>query len=145
MEISQALIDSIQDKVVTSIATTTILFLLSLLFKSVRGVVFFKAFEFTLDYESKFGKCEWDIKWENFLLTIQVPAMHDDHMPNVTVKINAENLGQEFKAIRVSESFQDVEHFPLKLRIKNIVRTNPDGSDKSYKIYLIVRRRRFFA
>ena len=114
--------DQITSKVLTSLIAGLVLFLLGLLFKSIRHAIFYKRHEFELEYDSDFRDCEYDIQWEALRVTIEVGAAHNDYLSNITIKRNSQNPGETFPVLKVSEQFHQISGYPLYVKLNSIVR-----------------------
>jgi len=133
----------VTSKVITSLLAALVLFLLGLLFKSVRHALLYKRHEFEFEYDSDFRGCEYDVQWEELRLTFQVGNVHNDYLENVTIKKNGVNPGKNYERLPVSNRFHEISEWNLHFKLVSIVRTRPQTGVKEYQIYIVIRRRRW--
>ncbi|HXU36219.1 MAG TPA: hypothetical protein VN937_07620 [Blastocatellia bacterium] len=133
----------IGSKVVTSLLTALVLFLLSLLSKTIRHALLYKRHEFEFEYDSDFRGCEYDVQWEELRLTFQIGDVHNDHLENVIIKRNEVNPGKKYEKVEVSNNFNEISEWNLHFKLVSIIRTKPQTGLKEYQIYVVIRRRRW--
>ena len=133
----------VASKVITSLLTALVLFLLGLLSKSIRHAVLYKRHEFEFEYDSDFRGCEYDVQWEELRLTFQVRSVHNDYLENVTIKRNDVNPGKTYDKLPVSNKFNEIPEWNLHFKLLSVVRTKPQTGLKEYQIYIVIRRRRW--
>ena len=133
----------VASKVITSLLTALILFLLSLLSKSIRYALFYKRHEFDFEYDSHFRGCEYDVQWEDLRLTFEVGNEHNDHLENVKIKRNDVNPGKLYEKLEVSNKFNEIPEWNLHFKLVSVVRTKPKAGVNEYQIYIVIHRRRW--
>jgi hypothetical protein len=132
-------------EVLISVLTALVIFLFSLISKSIRYFLFYKRHEFEFEYDSDFRGCEYDVQWEDLRLTFRIGAAHNDYLENVTVKKNDVNPGKAYEKLPVSNRFNEIPEWKLQFKVLSIIRTKPQTGVKEFQIYIVIRRRRWFA
>jgi hypothetical protein len=131
------------DRIVASLLSAFVLAVIGLAFRSVRQALLYKRHEFDFPYDPSWQSCEWDIQWEGFRVTIEVIGVHNDYIEKVVIKKQGANPGQTFERLEVSDTFHPVAEWPLYFKLNSITRSRPSSGSKSYRLYFVLRRRRW--
>jgi len=131
------------EKAALSMLTAGAVALVSLLSRTVRDAVFYKRYEFVLDYEPEWGMCQWNIQWDRFKVSIDGSGVRKEYIKTVIVKIDGTSPGRTFEKLEVSDTFYQLERLPVALKLNSIVRTRTEPGKDSYKLAWVLRRRRW--
>ena len=134
---------SIFDSILASLIVALIGMIAASLSKTFRNLAFYRQHTYVLDYDKLDRIHKWDIQWENKGLTIKPETISNDNMKNVEFKLRADGRKYVVKRLTVSQEFQKPKKWPLQFRIGSIVRDSMRENSKRYKIYFIVRVRRW--
>lgn len=137
------IMEKLPSEVGTSLLTTVVIFTLTLLSKRIRQFLFYKRHEFEFEYDSDFRGCEYDVQWEDLRLTFEIGEVHNDYLSNVVLKRNAVNPGINYQKLPVSNKFEEILEWGLHFKLNSIVRTKPQMGVKEYRIYFVLKRRRW--
>ena len=118
---------------------------LTLLFKSVRSVIFYNRVEYDLPCERpSIGTpftCVWDIHWEDYRLTFKAGDISDDKIKSVMF----EKLGGKTESIPElfpSDTFRSLFGGEIQMKLNSIVRHKPPTGNRTYTLRMVFRRRR---
>ena len=131
-------------RILASLLTALVIAMLGLTFRSVRQFVFYKRHEFDFIYDSTWESCKWDIQWETFRVTIEASGVHNDYIEHLVIKKQDMAPGQRFEELHPTDTFHQVDKWPLYFKLSSITRTDPrprTGS-KSYRLYFVLRLKR---
>jgi hypothetical protein len=135
-------------KIIVTIITTLAVASLTLLFKSIRNLIFYTRAEYDLIAEKKPNespfKRRWIINWENNRLEFEAGDISNDKIDNVTFK-NAVGKKDSIKNMHPSERFTDIFDGALGVKINSIVRRDrPSPNDlAAFTLRFVVRRKRW--
>ncbi|TQF43844.1 hypothetical protein UNPF46_00595 [Bradyrhizobium sp. UNPF46] len=135
-------------KIIVSAASTVALLILSLLFRSIRGFVFYTRAEYDLvaerrAHETPFCR-SWSINWEENRLDLAIGDISNNSLNGVRFE-NATGRRQDVANMHPSNSFVELFDGALGAKINSIVRQNrPSGEDVAiYTLRLVIRRKRW--
>jgi hypothetical protein len=135
-------------KVIVSVASTFAVAALTLLFKSVRGVIFYTRAEYDLTAERKPGespfKRSWSINWEDNRLDLEAGNISNNNVAAVVFK-NAVGKKHSVPDMHPSNDFIDIFDGALGVKINSIVRQDRPSDDDTatYTLRFVVRRKRW--
>jgi len=135
-------------KVIVSVATTFAVAALTLLFKSVRGFIFYTRAEYDLTAERKPSESpfrrSWSINWEDNRLDLEAGNISNNNIADVVFK-NAVGKKHRVPDMHPSNDFTDIFDGALAVKINSIVRQDrPSDDDAStYTLRFVVRRKRW--
>jgi len=129
--------------VIGGLATTALLTVISLISKPIRSWILYDVIEYKLDYDSDFGKCQWDLQWELERFGLNINDAHNDHLEGVEITLNrSATWSPENNKLSVSKSWSHPKSWPVGFRLKSVVRTKPQNAVKEYILVLDIRKRK---
>ncbi len=129
--------------VIASLTATAIVTFVVIVTRPLRQLLRFETLEYELEWDSDFGPCDWDIQWETERLGIGAAQAHNDHLEDVTIRLNRGSPWvPESKNLAVSSRFIHPPNWPIGFRLRSIVRTNPERTAKEYVLVFDIRRKR---
>jgi hypothetical protein len=146
MQIARTVTDVISGlptSILTGLLSGSVIALLSLFFRSVRQVVFYKRHEFEFEFKPDWGDCEWDVQWEGLRVTFELSGVRKAYIKMLTVKVNGTGPGRTFEKLEVSEAFHHVAGWPLFFKLNSVARTRTASEKEMYRLYFVLRRRRW--
>jgi hypothetical protein len=135
-------------KVIVTVASTFAVAALTLLFKSVRGFIFYTRAEYDLTAERKPGESpfrrSWSINWEDNRLDLDAGNISNNNIADAVFK-NAVGRKHSVPDMRPRNDFIDIFDGALAVKINSIVRQNraSDGDTAIYTLRFVVRRKRW--
>lgn len=129
--------------VYTGIVTAIVLSIFTIALKPLREFLFYSTHRYLFWHDkSSDTRCTWDIQWEAERLTIDTGDVSNNYLSDVTLEWN-KGIPHRKPRWDVREVFVKPEDWPFQVKLESIVRKTV-GSDKTYNLHFVVRRRRRF-
>ena len=134
-------------KIIVSIASTIGLAALTLLFKSVRGFIFYERVEYDLPCErapneNPFSRT-WSINWEDNRLDLEIGNISNDNIKDIIFTYQHNKICSR-DYMYPSNNYLDIFEGALGVKINSIVRQKSPANDAAslYMLRFVVRRKR---
>jgi hypothetical protein len=138
--------NDIVTKVITTVASTITVTILSYLTYRFRNLILYKETQYVFDVEDGTDPVAWDIQLEKQQrITIEVNDISNDRIEGVRVRLNKLGSPHEEKAIEVNSDFIPLFGGEIQIQLASIVRTTFNkevNKPRIYTIQFILRRRR---
>ncbi len=131
-------------RILASLLTAFVIAMLGLTLHSVRQFLFYKRHEFDFIYDPNWEGCKWDIQWETFRVTIEASGVHNDHIEKLVIKKQDMEPGQRFAEFHPTDTFHQIDKWPLYFKLSSITRTSPKPKtvSRSYRLNFVLKLKR---